>query len=70
MRGVYLMSISLINKLFVGCLFIWKNENYLINEITNVSDEHDIVNARIVNAKGEILALTCNQKEFKESVVK
>jgi len=64
------MSITLINKLFVGCLFIWKNENYLINEITNVSDKHDIVNARIVNAKGVTLALTCTQNEFKESVVK
>jgi len=64
------MTLTLINKLFVGCLLIWQDENYLVNEIINVSDEHDIVNARIVNAEGKILGLTCTQKEFKESVVK
>jgi hypothetical protein len=64
------MSLTLINKIYRGCLFIWLDESYLINEITNVSDEFDIVNARIVNFHGEILALTCTQNEFLESVVK
>ena len=64
------MSLSLINKLFIGCLFIWQNENYLVNEITVVNDEADIVNAFIVNAKGDFIAITCTIKEFQESVVK
>jgi len=64
------MSLNLLNKLYRGCLFIWLDESYLINEITNVSDEFDIVNARIVNFEGDILALTCTQNEFLESVVK
>jgi hypothetical protein len=64
------MTLKLINELYRGCLFIWLDESYLINEITNVNDAFDIVNARIVNYAGEILALTCTQKEFIESVVK
>jgi hypothetical protein len=70
MRGVYLMTLSLINKLYKGSLVIWQDENFLLNEITVINEKADIVNARIVNAKGEILALTCTQKEFLESVVK
>lgn len=64
------MSLSLINKLYTGCLFIWKNENYLVNEITVVNDAADIVNAFLVNAKGDYTAITCTVNEFLESVVK
>ena len=64
------MSLSLINKIFVGCLFIWQHENYLVNEITVVNDEADIVNAFLVNAKGDFVSITCTIKEFQESVVK
>ena len=64
------MSLSLINKIFVGCLFIWQHENFLVNEITVVNDEADIVNAFLVNAKGDFIGITCTIKEFQESVVK
>ena len=64
------MSLSLINKLYKGCLIIWRNENYLLNEITVINEKSDVVNALIVNADGQIIALTCTQKEFLESVVK
>ena len=64
------MSLNLINKLYKGTLFLWKNENYLINEILLLNEEKKIVNARIVNSDGFILGLTCTYDEFLESVVK
>ncbi len=64
------MSLRLINKLYKGCLIIWRDENFLLNEITVINEKNDIVNALIVNSNGEIISLTCNQKEFLESVVK
>jgi len=64
------MSLSLINKLYKGCLFIHNGENFLVNEITVVNDSADIVNAILVNAKGDFVAITCTPKEFLESVVK
>ena len=64
------MSLSLINKIYKGCLFIWQNENFLVNEITMVNDEKEIVNALLVTADGELTAITCTVKEFQESVVK
>ena len=64
------MSLSLINKLYKGCLFIWQGENFLVNEITVVNDEKDIVNAFLATADGELTVITCTTKEFIESVVK
>jgi len=70
MRGVYLMTLSLINKIYKGTLFIWKDENYLLNEIFLLNEDAKIVNARIVNSDGFILGLTCSYDEFLEGVVK
>ena len=70
MRGVYLMTLSLINKIYKGTLFIWKDENYLLNEILLLNEDAKIVNARIVNSDGFILGLTCSYDEFLEGVVK
>ena len=64
------MTLTLINKLYKGTLFLWKNENYLLNEILLLNEEKKIVNARIVNSDGFILGLTCTYDEFLESVVK
>lgn len=64
------MSLSLINKIYKGTLFLWKDENYLLNEILLLNEEKKIVNARIVNSDGFILGLTCTYDEFLESVVK
>jgi hypothetical protein len=70
MRGVYLMTLSLINKIYKGTLFIWKDENYLLNEILLLNEDAKIVNARIVSSDGFILGLTCSYDEFLEGVVK
>lgn len=64
------MSLSLINKLYKGSLVIWQDENFLLNKITIINEKADIVNAMLVNADGKLVALTCTQKEFLESVVK
>ena len=64
------MTLSLINKLYKGTLFIWKDENYLLNEILLLNEDAKIVNARIVNSDGFILGLTCSYDEFLEGVVK
>ena len=67
MCGVLIMSLSLVNKLNVGKLFIWKDESFLINSITNLNDEAQILNARLVDYTGNILALSCTYDEFNES---
>jgi hypothetical protein len=64
------MTLSLINKIYKGTLFIWKDENYLLNEILLLNEDAKIVNARIVNSDGFILGLTCSYDEFLEGVVK
>lgn len=64
------MTLSLINKIYKGTLFIWKDENYLLNEILLLNEDAKIVNARIVNNDGFILGLTCSYDEFLEGVVK
>jgi hypothetical protein len=64
------MSLSLINKIYKGTLFIWKDENHLINEITLLNEEAKIVNATIVNSDGVILGLTCTYDEFLKGIVR
>lgn len=64
------MSLTLVNKLFEGKLFIWKDNSYLINSIVNVNDNAGIVNARLVDYTGKVLAISCTFEEFNESVVK
>lgn len=64
------MSISLVNKLYEGCLFIWANHNYLIKEVTNINDSAEIVNVTLIDSNGQELAGTFTYQEWKESVVK
>lgn len=64
------MSISLVNKLYDGCLFIWANKNYLIKEVTNLNDSAEIVNVTLIDSNGQELAGTFTYQEWKESVVK
>jgi hypothetical protein len=49
---------------------MWRDENYLINEILLLNEDAKIVNARIVNSDGFILGLSCTYDEFLGSVVK
>jgi hypothetical protein len=65
-----LMSLTLANNLYVGCLFIWQGKNYLFKEFTNIVDDKEIVNAIIIDHTGKELSLVCSFDEFKESVVK
>lgn len=64
------MSISLLNRIYKGCLFIWENENFLVNSILEVDDEDNSVKTHIANAEGELILLFCTVDEFLESVVK
>ena len=64
------MSLTLVNKLYEGKLFIWKDNSYLVNSIVNVNDKAGIINTRLVKYTGEIIAGTFTFDEFLESVVK
>jgi hypothetical protein len=64
------MSLSLINKIYEGCLFIWKGNNYLVKEVTYLTDTHEIVNVTLIDHNGKELAGTFTYQEWKESVVK
>ena len=64
------MSMSLVNKLFVGKSFLWNDKTYTIVEVTNISDEHRIVNVTL-NYNNEVeLAGTFTYDEWNESVMK
>ena len=47
------MSLSLINKITVGKLFISNNQNFLVKEMLEVNDETQSVIATLTNHKGE-----------------
>ena len=64
------MSLSLINKIYEGCLFIWQDKNYLIKEVTHITDTAEILNVTLVDYTGKELAGTFTYQEWKESVVK
>jgi len=47
------MSLSIINKITVGKLFISNDKNYLVKEILEVNDETESVTATLTNSQGE-----------------
>ena len=52
------MSLSIINKITVGKLFISNDNNYLVKEILEVNDETESVIATLTNSQGEEVFFT------------
>lgn len=64
------MSLSLINKLYKGCLFIQNGENYLVNEVRYLDDEKEIISVWLVNAECDFEIFHGSYTDFAEKVVK
>jgi len=63
------MSISIINKITVGKLFISNNQNYLVKEILEVNDETESVIATLTNSQGEEVFFTGGFSQWFEGLV-
>lgn len=64
------MSLSLINKLYHGCLFIDENQNYLIESFYEVDDENQTCKVYLVTADCDFKIWNGTYEEFKTKVVK
>jgi hypothetical protein len=63
------MSLSIINKITVGKLFISNNQNYLVKEILEVNDETESVIATLTNSQGEEVFFTGGFSQWFEGLV-
>jgi len=63
------MSLSIINKITVGKLFISNEQNYLVKEILEVNDETESVIATLTNSKGEEIFFTGGFSQWFEGLV-
>ena len=63
------MSLSIINKITVGKLFISNNQNYLVKEILEVNDETESVTATLTNSQGEEVFFTGGFSQWFEGLV-
>jgi hypothetical protein len=64
------MSMTLINKVTVGKLFISNDQNFLVKEILEVNDETQSVIATLTNHKGEEVFFTGGFSQWFEGLVK
>jgi hypothetical protein len=64
------MSLSLINKITVGKLFISNNQNFLVKEMLEVNDETQSVIATLTNHKGEEVFFTGGFSQWFEGLIK
>lgn len=63
------MSMTLINKVTVGKLFISNNQNFLVKEMLEVNDETESVIATLTNHKGEEVFFTGGFSQWFEGLV-
>ena len=63
------MSLSIINKITVGKLFISNEQNYLVKEILEVNDETESVIATLTNCQGEEVFFTGGFSQWFEGLV-
>jgi hypothetical protein len=63
------MSLSIINKITVGKLFISNNQNYLVKEILEVNDETESVTATLTNSQGEEVFFTGGFSQWFEGLI-
>ena len=64
------MSLSIINKITVGKLFISNDHMYLVKEVLEVNDEHEFVIATLTNAQGEEVFFSGGYSQWFEGLVK
>jgi hypothetical protein len=64
------MSLSLINGLYHGCVFIDENQNYLIESFYEIDDKKQICKVYLVTAECDFKIWIGTYKEFKTKVVK
>jgi hypothetical protein len=64
------MSLSLINKINVGKLFISNNQNFLVKEVLDVNDETESLTATLTNHKGEEVFFNGGFSQWFEGLVK
>jgi len=64
------MSLTLINKITVGKLFISNDQNFLVKEILEVNDETQSVIATLTNHKGEEVFFTGGFSQWFEGLIK
>jgi hypothetical protein len=63
------MSMTLINKVTVGKLFISNNQNFLVKEMLEVNDETESVIATLTNSQGEEVFFTGGFSQWFEGLV-
>jgi hypothetical protein len=63
------MSLSIINKITVGKLFISNNQNFLVKEMLEVNDETESVIATLTNSQGEEVFFTGGFSQWFEGLV-
>ena len=63
------MSLSIINKITVGKLFISNDQNYLVKEILEVNDETEYVIATLTNSQGEEVFFTGGFSQWFEGLI-
>ena len=64
------MSLTLATKIYKGCIFIWKGQNYLVNDFYDLNDEIELLSVWLVDKEGDFTIWTGHYAEFYESVVK
>jgi hypothetical protein len=64
------MSMTLINKVAVGKLFISNDHMYLVKEVLEVNDEQESVTATLTNYKGEEVFFCGGLSQWLEGLVK
>jgi hypothetical protein len=63
------MSLTLINKVTVGKLFISNNQNFLVKEMLEVNDETESVIATLTNSQGEEVFFTGGFSQWFEGLI-
>jgi hypothetical protein len=63
------MSLTLINKITVGKLFISNDQNFLVKEMLEVNDETESVIATLTNHKGEEVFFTGGFSQWFEGLI-
>ena len=63
------MSLSIINKITVGKIFISNNQNFLVKEMLEVNDETESVIATLTNSQGEEVFFTGGFSQWFEGLI-
>ena len=63
------MSLTLINKVTVGKLFISNDQNFLVKEMLEVNDETESVIATLTNSQGEEVFFTGGFSQWFEGLI-